>query len=816
MIHRRLSMFTILTLALLVSQFAPFGNNVHVAAAESCNSAGFIADVTVPDGSVFQSGGGFVKTWRLKNTGTCAWTSSYGLAFVSGDPLGATSSRPMPSIAPGQQVDVSLDMNAPITPGHYRGYWMLKDAQGNKFGLGTNADRSFWVDINVAGGPTSTVAPGANGIIFQGTVRRNSVGVAGVRIYYGDHYPGPGSGTVEPDYGELIATTDKNGKYSKFVPIPGDYERVTVWAELDGYAFEPVIHSWFHKAGLETKTLDFTAAPGAPGPFPGPGAALDFAYQASEATWTSGAGTLTYPGTEGDARGFVRQLQDTTFEDGFVDGGPNLLVSPQNIYNGFIQGTYPAYIVQKGDRFRTSVGCAYGYGCYAIFRLMYRIDNGPIYTFWSWTEKNEGQVYSLDRDISLLAGRKVTFILTLLANGSAARDRAIWGHPRIVHTDLSAPTPVTPSPTTVTPAPTIVTPSVTAPPPPAGVLLDFSSAVCTANWKSSVGALPCPMTEGDSRGFALPVDNPKLEDGSLDNTSGLILFPQNKYNGYIQGTYPEVITVQKGDRFQGIVGCAYGSSCYVTFRLDYQLENGLQVKYWTWAEKNEGKYYRVDKDLSALAGKKVKFILMLLATGPATNDRAVWSQPRIVRPGLVSPTPSPTDTPIPQGNVTEVKASVKVPEFVNCAGALNVELLGNITTNGPATVKYHWEINGTQVMAESTLVFSSASTQSANIDAYPVNCGNYVAKLLVTSPNAITAESSFSLSVPTVLPIYDFNTFKVIGTMGCTEVVNYAWRQEACNGESGGCWISTTPLFGNSYAGFFRHDGNTICGLNIP
>jgi hypothetical protein len=384
-----------------------------------------------------------------------------------------------------------------------------------------------------------------------------------------------------------------------------------------------------------------------------------------------------------------------------------------------------------------------------------------------------------------------------------------------VHAGSSIPTS-----TPITPIPTSVTPPVTLPPPPStGTILDFATNPCSASWKSGAGALPCPGTDGDPRGFVLPVSNPQLENGVTDNASALILFPQNKYDGYIQGAYPE-IAIQAGDRFQGIVNCAYGSSCYVTFRLDYQVDNGPVNIFWSWKEVNEGLFYRVDKDLSALAGKKVKFILTILATGPSTADRALWSQPRIVRTGYVppSPTPLPTETPVPQGNVTEVKASVKVPEFVNCAGTLNVALLGSITTDGPATVKYHWEIGGTtsNTTAESTLVFPSASAQPANINAYALNCGNYFARLVVTSPNAVSAQADFSLSVPTVLPIYDFNTFGVIGTMSCSDVANYTWRQEACNGESGGCWISQTPLFGNNYAGFLRHDGNTICGMNIP
>ena len=536
---------------------------------------------------------------------------------------------------------------------------------------------------------------------------------------------------------------------------------------------------------------------------------FDFTKELCTARWRSGAGQLPCPSTDGDARGFALRIDAPTLETGITDSAPGLLVSPQNKYNGYIQGFFPEYTVQPGDHFQASVGCAHGSSCYVTYRLDYQINNGAINILWSWKEKNEGQIYQLDKDLSSLSGKRVTFILTVLASGPATNDRAIWGQPRIVQSGGSIPTS-----TRITPIPTSNTPAATLP-PGTGSLLEFASNACSASWRSGAGALPCPGLEGDARGFVLPVSNPRLENGATNKANALILFPQNKYDGYIQGTYPE-ITVQAGDRFQGIVNCAYSFSCYVTFRLDYQVGNGPVNIFWSWRERNEGLYYRVDKDLSVLAGKKVKFTLTILATGSATGDRALWVEPRIVHTSFIPPTP--TATPIAQGNVTDVTAAVRVPDFVNCAGTLNLELLGNITTNGPATVKYHWEINGTtsNTTAEQTLVFSSASTQPANINAYPLNCGSYAARLVVTSPNAISAQADFTLSIPTLLPIYDFNTFGVIGTLSCSEVPNYTWRQEPCNGESGGCWISQTPLFGNAYAGFFRHDGNTICGMNIP
>jgi hypothetical protein len=93
-----------------------------------------------------------------------------------------------------------------------------------------------------------------------------------------------------------------------------------------------------------------------------------------------------------------------------------------------------------------------------------------------------------------------------------------------------------------------------------------------------------------------------------------------------------------------------------------------------------------------------------------------------------------------------------------------------------------------------------------------------------TATRTETPDPALLFSVPpavvnpanTLLPIYDFNTFKVIGHLSCTEAARYSYTPETCSGESGGCWVSGTPLFGSSYAGFFRHDGITICFWKLP
>jgi hypothetical protein len=69
----------------------------------------------------------------------------------------------------------------------------------------------------------------------------------------------------------------------------------------------------------------------------------------------------------------------------------------------------------------------------------------------------------------------------------------------------------------------------------------------------------------------------------------------------------------------------------VLFRVDYQLSDGITRDLWAFGEFYEGNYFTADLDLSSLAGRDVKFVLTILSLGSASNDRALWVDPRIVR-----------------------------------------------------------------------------------------------------------------------------------------------------------------------------------------
>ena len=171
---------------------------------------------------------------------------------------------------------------------------------------------------------------------------------------------------------------------------------------------------------------------------------------------------------------------------------------------------------------------------------------------------------------------------------------------------------------------------------------DFVEQACSAQWYSAAGNLPCPGSEGDSRGLILKLRNPKLEDGSTSNLPGLLTIPQRTQNGYIIGIFPSY-RVQNGDRFQSIVNCESGAEdCYVVFTLDYQTEDNTIHRYWAFVEKYDGITYQADIDISSLTGQDVKFILSVFAVGSADGDRAVWGSPRIVHKSI-----APTSTPNP-------------------------------------------------------------------------------------------------------------------------------------------------------------------------
>ncbi len=124
-----------------------------VPTARPCESFRFVADVSIPDGTVMKPGQSFTKTWRIQNTGSCVWSTTYQLSFARGDQMNAPAGVPLTrNVNPGESVDLTVPMVAPMASGKYRGNWLMRSPSGQLFGLGSGGKDGVWVDIRVQAG----------------------------------------------------------------------------------------------------------------------------------------------------------------------------------------------------------------------------------------------------------------------------------------------------------------------------------------------------------------------------------------------------------------------------------------------------------------------------------------------------------------------------------------------------------------------------------------------------------------------------------------------------------------------------------------
>lgn len=227
---------------------APTTKPATTAAAATANCtdrAVMVQDMSIPDKTVMKPTQGLPKTWRLRNTGTCTWSTAYSLAFAKGTNMGPASDTALPaSVAPGATVDLTIPITAPANAGTYRGNYQLRNAAGNLFPVTNSSDGTFWVLIVVSGsGPAATLTPvptagtpriafptGSTGVTFNvnppagGAVPYLLTATAGQELHIGSSGPGlvlvltsPGGAQLSP------SSVDAQGLSVFALPQTGDY-----------------------------------------------------------------------------------------------------------------------------------------------------------------------------------------------------------------------------------------------------------------------------------------------------------------------------------------------------------------------------------------------------------------------------------------------------------------------------------------------------------------------------------------------------------------------------------------------------------------
>ncbi len=138
--------------------------------ANCTNSIAFIADLSIPDDTVIAPSDTFEKGWRLRNSGTCPWTTGYSLVFAGGDQMGAPESVPLANpVAPGEEVSVFVTFTAPEAVGTYRSDWVMANSTGQRFGVDGFPDEVIWTQI-VVGVPEPTAEPNSaaiGGVVWE-------------------------------------------------------------------------------------------------------------------------------------------------------------------------------------------------------------------------------------------------------------------------------------------------------------------------------------------------------------------------------------------------------------------------------------------------------------------------------------------------------------------------------------------------------------------------------------------------------------------------------------------------------------------------
>jgi hypothetical protein len=177
-----------------------------------------------------------------------------------------------------------------------------------------------------------------------------------------------------------------------------------------------------------------------PSPAPDPGVvglppeaagatALDFAVDVCKAVWSNSNGDVICDANDPVAStGYVMLMNGEP--QGLPSDIPVLLMYPPQANGDTLAGKYPAFTVQKGDRFRAVLACRLHTFCDVDFGLDYFDSIGRTsLARWSYLFTDQPQVidYSLDG----IAGRTVQFSLVVRRHGAGLQAYAVWIMPHI-------------------------------------------------------------------------------------------------------------------------------------------------------------------------------------------------------------------------------------------------------------------------------------------------------------------------------------------------------------------------------------------------
>jgi hypothetical protein len=320
-------------------------------------------------------------------------------------------------------------------------YWVNATLTGDPLFL--RNDKKIDFDWG-AGSPTSGIpvddfsARWTRKVTFEaGIVRFSARSDDGVRVFL------DGKRIVNewhPSSGTTVYTTDRSLAAGEHKLVVEYYEhagkaRVAFWWEMLNPTPTATASATATPTATEEPPVIDTPVPTDTSTAPSP-AEPQLIYDLSRdfcvAEWRSSSGTLACPGEAAAAQGSVLKEMAMLLEDGTEASKPVLVLFPENVDRGWIEGRYPAFTVQPGDRFRTIISCRPSLtDCDVGVELNYQAAGGDRHNIAAWRERYDGNVRQLEVDLSSLSGKSVQLILTVYGEQASPHNQLIWVQPGV-------------------------------------------------------------------------------------------------------------------------------------------------------------------------------------------------------------------------------------------------------------------------------------------------------------------------------------------------------------------------------------------------
>ncbi len=358
-------------------------------------NAQFIADVTVPDGAVIPLRGSFVKTWRVRNTGACAWDNTYRLVFASGNQLNAAGSVPLSTAKPNDVIDVSVPMQAPSDgSGEISAEWRFAAPNNAIFG------NALTVIISLPPPPTPTTLPPPTATTTP------------TLEFYADNTSIPRGSCVTLHWNTsnvsavFLNDTGMASPSSKDV-CPTDVTTYTLKVNLND-------------GTITTRVLVVNVTAGA--------LIYSFTDNAPSIRWYNDlTDTLAFGGPDTDTRGFAMNRDGQALEDGSLQLKV-IETHPRWATGGAISGDFDVPItIESGDHFRARIGFLNSAASGSVtLRLLFK---GTVVA--ETAKAYDGTLKDWNINLSGYVGQSGKFTLQASGTPTATQAWICWINPRI-------------------------------------------------------------------------------------------------------------------------------------------------------------------------------------------------------------------------------------------------------------------------------------------------------------------------------------------------------------------------------------------------